>query len=73
MISNSRIERLVNRTASLGAAEFELDEIDELLTDCVAEMLAVRAEIRRLEGSSRELELAIADLRALRDGVSTRA
>ena len=67
MISNSRIERLVGQTAKLGAGEPRLDEIDDLLTGCVAEMLRVRAEIRRLEVSSRQLEEAIAELRALRD------
>jgi hypothetical protein len=73
MISNSRIERLVDRTAALGAGEHRLDEIDELLTDCVAELLTLRAEIRRLEASSGRLEEAIAALRALRDGVGASA
>ena len=69
MISNSRIERLVGQTATLGAGEHGLDEIDELLTDCVAELLTLRAEIRRLEVSSGRLEEAIAALRAFREGV----
>ncbi len=67
MVSNSRIERLLGQTAKLGAGEHGLGEIDELLTDCVAEMLTLRAEIRRLEASSGRLEEAIADLRAFRD------
>ena len=71
MVSTSRIERLLGQAATVVDGQPGLDEIDVLLTDCVAELLAVRAEIRRLEGTGLRLEEAIAQVRALRDGVTT--
>jgi hypothetical protein len=44
--------------------------IDELLTDCVAEVLVLRAEIRRLESAREELIAVVARLRWRREQTS---
>ena len=70
-MNSSRIERLIGQTEKLSSGHPEVAEVDDLLTACVAEMLTVRAKIRRLEDSSVALEQTVAELRALRNEVST--
>jgi hypothetical protein len=66
-MNNSKIKRLIDQAEKLPADGRDVAEIDDLLTDCVAEMLSLRAEIRRLEASSGELEEVVGELRALRN------
>ena len=67
-MSASRRSRLIAhaRDTLAGADSAGAEQLDALLTDCAAETLFLRTEIRRLEDAEAELEELLGQLRAAR-------